>query len=129
MREPPKETDAVAREVVDAALTVHTAIGPGYAESFYEAALCIELEARSIVYQRQIAIMLRYRERIIGTHRLDLIVGGVVVVELKTVECLAPVHVAQVISYLKSTGLQVGLLINFRVRELRSGLRRVVLSR
>ncbi|HNT75686.1 MAG TPA: GxxExxY protein [Anaerolineae bacterium] len=127
-QEPSAEADALARQVIGAAIEVHRYLGVGYLESVYEEALCVELQLQGIPFERQKAIAVEYKGHSVGEGRLDLLVGGCLVVELKTVEAFAPIHQAQVISYLKATGLQLGLLINFHVPVLKDGIRRVVLS-
>jgi GxxExxY protein len=126
--EPGARLDYLARIVVDAALEVHRALGPGFLESVYERALTVELELRRIPFQRQVPIVVRYKGVEVGDGRIDLLVDGCLVVELKAVETMAPVHLAQVLSYLRARKLRLGLLINFNARQLREGLRRVVLS-
>jgi len=113
-------------QIVDAALMVHRAIGPGFLEAVYEEALCIELAQRDIPFLRQPAFDVAYLEQRVGTHRLDLLVDGRVVLEVKSVTELAPVHTAQILSYLRVSRAPVGLLINFNVRLLRDGIRRVM---
>ena len=98
-------------------------------ESLYEEALSIELTVRGIPFERQKRIAVSYKGKNIGEGRIDLLVKNTVVVELKTVEALAPVHKAQLISYLKATGKQVGLLINFNVSLLKDGIKRVIYSK
>lgn len=127
--EPDERLDGLARAVVDAALEVHRLLGPGFAESVYEGALAVELSRRAIPFERQIPLTVKYKGFCVGEGRVDLLVGGDLIVELKSVEQLASVHVAQVISYLKALDHSLGLLITFNVRLLRSGIRRVVLSR
>ena len=97
-------------------------------ESVYEEALATELELREMAFSRQVVIGVDYKGRSVGQARLDLLVGGELVVELKAVEQLGPIHLAQVLSYLKATGNPVGLLITFNVPELRRGIRRIVRS-
>jgi GxxExxY protein len=97
-------------------------------ESIYEAALAVERELASIPYTRQIVVPVRYKNRLIGEHRLDLIVSGQVVVELKAVERHEPVFDAQLLSDLKLTGRSLGLLINFNARLLKDGIKRVILN-
>jgi GxxExxY protein len=126
--EPKKRTDELAHDVIGAAIEVHRHLGPGFLESVYEEALCVELADRRIPFERQKEISLLYKDREIGKHRVDLLVGGSLIVELKTVEALAEIHTAQVISYLKATGLSLGLLINFNVSILKNGIKRVVYS-
>lgn len=112
--------------VIGAAIAVHRELGPGYLEAVYESALCIELDHLTIPYARQIVVEVGYRGRPVGEGRIDLLVDGWLVVELKAVETILPIHEAQVLSYLKATGHPVGLLINFNVVALRRGIRRVV---
>jgi GxxExxY protein len=126
--EPEPELDALARVVVEAAFEVHRVLGPGYGEMLYESALCVELNLRSVAYERQPATVVEYKGHCVGEGRLDLVVGGRLVVELKAVPALAPVHTAQVLAYLKATGQKLGLLINFDVALLKYGIKRVVLS-
>jgi GxxExxY protein len=114
--------------VIGAALEVHRSLGPGFLESVYEEALCIELGLREIAFQRQVPVAVEYKGHAVGEGRLDLLVAGRLVVELKAVESILPVHQAQVISYLKATGHQLGLLINFNVPVLKSGIKRIILS-
>ena len=99
---------------------------PGFLESIYEEALCIELEDRQIPFERQKEISVLYKDRQIGQQRIDLLVGKSLIVELKAVEALAEIHKAQVISYLKATHLSLGLLINFNVPVLKNGIQRIV---
>ena len=109
------------------AIAVHRALGPGYLESIYKAAMCIELDSRGLSYMRERSVDVSYRGIAIPGQRIDLIVDGLIVVELKAVESLSEVHRAQLISYLRTTGLRGGLLVNFRVRVLKDGLKRIVL--
>ena len=124
--EPDKRTDEMAHAVIGAAIEVHRQLGPGFLESVYEEALCVELTDREIFFERQREIGVLYKERPIGKHRIDLLVGQSLIVELKTVEALADIHKAQVISYLKATRLSLGLLINFNVPILRNGIQRLI---
>jgi GxxExxY protein len=126
--EPAPQLDALAQQVVSAAIEVHRHLGPGYLESVYEEALAIELKAREVAYVRQPPISVEYKGHAIGEGRADFLVGGELLVELKAVDQLAPIHKAQVISYLKAMQLRLGLLINFNVAVLRDGVQRVVLS-
>ena len=128
MQEPSGELDRLAHEVIGAAIEVHKALGPGYLESVYETALAIELDHRGIRYERQNAYSLAYRGLPVGEGRIDLLVAGMLVVELKAVEQFAPIHKAQVISYLKATGCRLGLLINFNVTVLKDGIQRIILT-
>ena len=128
MQEPSREVDALANKVIGAAIEVHRALGPGYLESIYEEALSVELELQTIPFNRQVPYCLQYKEKEIGEGRLDLLIENQLVVELKAVDSLAPIHSAQVISYLKATGKTLGLLINFNVPVLKNGIKRIVLS-
>ncbi|RJQ59475.1 MAG: GxxExxY protein [Desulfobacteraceae bacterium] len=112
-----KEKDLTGR-IIRAALAVHRHLGPGFLESIYEEALCIEFDAVGIQFERQKAIPLTYRGKQIGEHRLDLWVGGTVVVELKAVSGLEKIHFAIVRSYMKAVGSDVGLLLNFATMPL-----------
>ena len=109
--------------IIGAAIRVHEELGPGYLEAIYEEALCIELEALGLKFERQFPVRLSYRAKPIGEHRLDLLVAGQVVVELKAVVEFDPVHFAIVRSYLKATGCELGLLLNFAAPTL--GIKRV----
>ncbi len=128
-KEPSAELDQLARTVIGAAIAVHRVLGPGYIESVYEEALCVELDFQTVPYQRQYRIAVQYRGRPVGEGRLDLLVANILPVELKAVEALAPIHQAQLLSYLKMTGFQLGLLINFNVPVLKQGLKRIILTR
>src|ERR1041384_5396366 len=121
------EEERVMRHTIGCAIAVHRALGPGFLESIYQRAMCIELTARGLSYEAERPVRVHYRGVEIPGQRVDLIVGGLIVVELKTVKRLDAVHVGQLISYLKTTGLRGGLLINFRVPLLVKGLKRIVL--
>lgn len=125
MRDP---LDPLTERIIGAALDVHRTLGPGLLESTYDACLAFELLERGLTFERQKELPVIYRgHRLDCGYRIDLLVENVVIVELKAVEQLGPVHTAQVISYLRLTGLRVGLLINFNVKWLRSGgLKRIV---
>ena len=90
--------------------------------------MALELQSREIPFEKQRPISVKYKGRLVGEGRLDFLVGGCLIVELKVVESLAPIHKAQVLSYLKTTGLHLGLLLNFHVAVLRDGIQRVILS-
>jgi GxxExxY protein len=115
----------LSHEIIGAAIEVHRSLGPGYLESVYEEALCVELELRRIPFVRQLDIAVAYKGHAVGAGRIDILVDHAVIVELKAVEALAPIHQAQILSYLKSTGYQLGLLINFNVTILRDGVTRI----
>ena len=122
-----KANDPLTAEIIGAAIEVHRTLGPGLLESIYEEALGIEFELRAIPYQRQVSVDVHYKGRVIKGQRLDILVADEVVVELKSVANLPEVAVSQVLSYLKSTGLKRGLLINFGVSKLTTGIRRLSL--
>jgi len=103
----------ITESIIAAAITVHRELGPGFLESVYEQALAVEFALRGIAFVRQHAIPLFYRDHQIGEHRLDFVVEGKIVVELKAVEALEKVHFAIVRSYLKAGGLSDGLILNF----------------
>jgi len=128
MLEPSRELDATAGAVISAALEVHRVLGPGFLESVYEDALAIELNLRSVCFERQKSVSVFYKGQRIGEGRSDFLVENSLIVELKAAERLLPVHQAQVLSYLKATGCRLGLLINFHESQLRQGIRRVVLG-
>jgi GxxExxY protein len=118
--------DAVSKEVIAACMEVHRALGPGLLESVYEECLCYELRLRGLGFARQVSLPLIYKEVFLeSVYRLDLIVEHALVVELKAVDCLSAVHVAQLRTYLKLINCRAGLLVNFNVAILRHGLRRV----
>lgn len=100
-------------QVMKAVFEVHNTPGPGFVESVYEEALAYELELREIPFERQKAVTVRYKGRVVGTHRLDFVVDGRIVLELKAVSALTDVFKQQTLSYLKATGLRLGILINF----------------
>ena len=127
--EPDARTDRIASAILDAAFEVHRVLGPRFLESTYESALAVELGLRKIAFVRQKPVSLTYKGVSVGEARLDLLVGELVIVELKAVEALAPVHQAQVINYLRATKLELGLLLNFNVPLLRDGVKRIALSR
>ncbi|MGA8171836.1 MAG: GxxExxY protein [Methylocystis sp.] len=119
---------AAARVAVDAGLKVHKALGPGLLESAYEHCLAYELTQRGVRIHRQIALPLVYEDtRLDAGYRLDLIVDEAVIVEVKAVDALAPIHDAQVLTYLKLSGLRLGLLMNFNVVLFKQGLKRLIL--
>lgn len=126
--EPPKELNTLTHAVIGAAIEVHRTLGPGYLESVYEEALSEELRRRALAFKRQAPFGVKYKGKDVGEGRVDLLIEERLLIELKAVDALAPVHTAQVLSYLKATGLPVGLLINFNVPVLRNGIKRIVLS-
>lgn len=124
----PDEVNGLTGEIVDASYKVHSALGPGLLESVYEICLVHELEKRGLEVARQIEVPVEYDGRRLDSGlRLDLLIAGTVIVELKAVEQVLPVHKAQLLSYLRLTGKPVGLLINFHVPLIKDGIQRMVL--
>ncbi|HVA79631.1 MAG TPA: GxxExxY protein [Candidatus Binataceae bacterium] len=124
----PQVVDQVAHEIVDAAFAVHTALGPGLLESVYETCLCRELAGRDIKFRTQVTLPIEYKGvRLESGLRLDLVVAESVIVELKAVEKMLPVFEAQLLTYLRLAGMRLGLLINFNVPLLKTGIKRIVL--
>jgi GxxExxY protein len=116
----------VTGQIVDAAIKVHTALGPGLLESTYEACLMYELNKRDIEARNQVPLPIRYDEALIEVgYRIDLLIADCVIVELKSVDQVASIHKAQLLSYLKLSGKKVGLLINFNVELLKHGITRL----
>jgi len=128
-REPiPKETDKVASKIVNAAFAVHTGLGPGLLEGVYEVCLLHELEKRGLRAEKQVLLPVVYDNlRLDAGLRLDLVVEDRVVVELKAVEMLLPVHKAQLLTYLKLSGHRLGLLVNFNSVLIKDGIHRIAL--
>ena len=128
MTEPDPAVDALAKAAIGAAIEVHSVLGAGFLESVYEQALAIELGLRGIPFQRQHPIALTYKNELVGEARLDLLIGGKLILELKAVDAIHPIHHAQVLNYLKATGLQLGLLMTFNVEQMKDGIKRIVLT-
>ena len=115
-------------EIIGAAIEVHRMLGPGLLESSYRECLCRELSLRNIEFKRERGLPVRYKGiQLQCGYRLDLLVGDLIVVEIKAVEALAPIHDAQLLTYLRLGGWKVGLLINFNVMVLKDGIRRRIL--
>ncbi len=122
------ERDPVTERVIGAAIEVHRLLGPGLLESIYQRALEHELTLRGVPFLSQEPVPVSYKGVILGDDlKMDFLVEAQLVVEIKTVEKLAPIHEAQLLTYLKLTGFRVGLLINFNVRLLKDGVKRMVL--
>jgi GxxExxY protein len=117
----------IARIVVDTAYSIHSKLGPGLFESVYDEILCFELTSRGLAIRRQPPVPVVWKEiKLELGFRPDIIVEHKVLVELKSIDAIAPVHVKQVITYLKLTGLKLGLLINFNEMLIKNGIRRIV---
>jgi GxxExxY protein len=122
------ELNRITEQIIGAAIEVHRALGPGLLESAYEECLCRELSLREIPFERQRPLPVEYKGTTLDCgYRLDLLVMGTVVVEIKAVECIEPIHEAQLLTYMKLGGLKLGLLINFNVPVLKDGIRRRIL--
>jgi GxxExxY protein len=121
------ESESIVTELIDAGFTVHRALGPGFLESIYRTALHLELDARQIPFECEKPVEVLYRSHRIPGQRVDLIVAGRVLVELKAVKQLEGIHHAIVISYLKTTGVRIGLLMNFHAVLFEDGVKRIVL--
>jgi GxxExxY protein len=122
------DVNRVTGEVIGAAIEVHKILGPGLLESAYEECLCHELELREIPYERQKELPIEYKGvKLDCGYRLDVVVSSQLILELKACERLEPIHEAQLLTYLKLTGIKVGLLINFNVPVLKEGIKRLVL--
>ena len=118
---------AMSQVIIGAAIEVHRVIGPGLLESVYEVALCRELWLRGLNVERQVSVPVSYKGQTLDCHvKLDLLIEQSVVVEVKAVDKLVPIHTAQLLTYLRLQNLWLGLLINFNVTSLRAGLRRVL---
>jgi len=119
--------ERIVTVAIDAAVTVHRELGPGFRERIYKRACCLELDSRGLKFETEKPIEVKYREWLIPGQRIDLIVESVVLLEIKAVPRLRSLHRCQVISYLKTTGLRVGLLLNFNAPLMKQGLQRIVL--
>jgi len=122
------KTNQLTGQVIGAAIEVHKTLGPGLLESVYEECLCHELDVRHIPYRRQQALPVEYKGvKIDCGYRIDLLVSDLIILELKSVDSLQPIHEAQLLTYIKLIGLRVGLLINFNVRVLKEGIKRLII--
>lgn len=122
--------DVLTQRIIGLAIEVHRALGPGLLESIYEECLCAELKEAAVAFERQVPLPVSYKGRLLdAAYRLDLVVERSVIVEIKSVEQLLPVHQAQLLTYMKLSGVPTGLLLNFHSAFLREGIRRMTLSR
>ena len=119
--------DELTHEIISAAIEVHRHLGPGLMETSYERALCLELSSVGIHFVRQMTVPVTYKGTVVGEYRADLIIENRVVVEIKSVDKLAGVHLAQLLAYMHVLRVPTGLLLNFYGEVLRTGVRRVVL--
>ena len=117
----------VTRTIIGCAIEVHRQLGPGLMESAYRACVCKELDRANLVYKKEVPIPIRYKGELLPTaYRADVIVADAVLLELKAISELLPVHDAQLLTYLRLSQIRVGFLINFNVRLLKDGIRRLV---
>jgi GxxExxY protein len=123
----PEERDPLTEKIIGCAIEVHRMLGPGLLESTYESALCVELQLAGLSFQRQLVVPVAYKGQPVGDYRLDLLVENLVILELKSVDRFDPIFEAQLLAYLKITGLKRGLLLNFNSRLLKDGIKRLVL--
>jgi GxxExxY protein len=122
----PQRDEEIAKGVIGAAIEVHRHLGPGFLESIYRKALAYELSLRGLAVEDEKEILVPYKDVQLSGQRLDLLVAGRLIVELKCVDDFSPIHEAQLLSYLKATGLRLGLLINFKTQLLKDGIKRMV---
>ena len=124
----PRENDVLTEKIIGFAIEVHRQLGPGLLESAYEECLCFELKQAGITFRRQVALPVTYKSiQLDCGYRLDLVIESQLILELKTVERLLPIHEAQLLTYLKLSGIRTGLLLNFNTAVLKDGIRRLML--
>jgi GxxExxY protein len=123
----PTEVEELVTQVIGCCIAVHRTLGPGLLESIYSRAIGLELTAAGIPFEREVQIPVSYRDEFLCVQRLDIVAAGQIVLQVKSVERLAPVHHAQLLSYLGVSRLKIGLLVNFNVPVLQDGLKRIVL--
>ena len=122
------DINKLSNKIIGAAIEVHKGLGPGLLESTYEECLCYELNLREISYDRQLSLPVLYKEKQLDCgYRIDIVVEGSLILELKSVERILPIHEAQLLTYMKLSQINKGLLINFNVPLIRDGLKRMVL--
>ncbi|WP_394369689.1 GxxExxY protein [Algoriphagus lutimaris] len=122
------KTEEIFKSVLDACFKVHKTLGPGLLESAYEVCLIYELQKMGLKARSQVALPVMYENiKLDAGYRIDLLVEGLVIVELKAVDELNPIHMAQVLTYLKLSKMKLGLLVNFNVKLLRNGIKRIIL--
>lgn len=122
------EIEKIFKRVLDCAFTVHSGLGPGLLESSYVECLAFEIEQSGLKVEKQKPLPLIYKSvKLEAGYRIDLLIENCIVIEVKSIDCLADVHLAQILTYLKLSGCRLGLLVNFNVEHLKEGIRRVVL--
>ena len=122
-----EDVEQLIHDTIGCCIRVHRELGPGLFERVYAGALCLELAAAGIAFEREKRYEVRYRGELLAEHRLDFVVGGQIVLEIKSVEQFAPIHHKQILNYMRIGGLKAGLLMNFNVTILPDGLSRKVL--
>jgi GxxExxY protein len=127
MLEFPEQKDPLTEKIIGCAIEVHRTLGPGLLESTYESALCVEMQLAGLKFERQLTIPITYKNQPVGDYRLDLLVEKSVIVEIKSVDRFDPIFEAQLLGYLKITGIKRGLLLNFNSRLLKDSIKRLVL--
>jgi GxxExxY protein len=127
MLEFPEQKDPLTEKIIGCAIEVHRTLGPGLLESTYESALCVEMQLAGLKFERQLTIPIAYKNQPVGDYRLDLLVEKSVIVEIKSVDRFDPIFEAQLLAYLKITGIKRGLLLNFNSRLLKDSIKRLVL--
>ncbi len=119
--------NAVSNIVIGAAIEIHRALGPGLLESAYEECLAWELHQKGLEVRRQVTIPIRYKTlHIENAYRADMLVQNALIIELKSIDAFQPIHTAQLLTYLKLLDVRLGLLLNFKVDQMRSGIKRIV---
>ena len=127
-RDTETQRDPLTEKVIGAAIDVHRTLGPGLLESVYEECLCYELSECGLKFNRQVNLPISYKNvKLDCGYRMDLVVSESLIIEIKTVEKILPIHEAQLLTYLKLTGLHTGLIVNFNVPVLKDGIRRMKL--
>ena len=125
MRQPKSQIDLLSNKVIGAAIEVHKVLGPELLESAYEECMCCELTTAGIAFKRQVPLDITYKNiKLDCGYRLDIVVEKAIILELKSVESILPIHEAQILTYLKLSNLKLGLLLNFNVPYMKSGIRR-----
>ena len=127
MLEFPEQKDPLTEKIIGCAIEVHRTLGPGLLESTYESALCVEMQLAGLKHERQLVVPITYKNQPVGDYRLDLLVEKSVIVEIKSVDRFDPIFEAQLLAYLKITGIKKGLLLNFNSRLLKDSIKRLVL--
>ena len=117
----------ITEKIISCAIEIHSSLGPGLLENLYEKAMEYELKSRGIKYERQKILEIKYKGNSIGNYRLDYLIDNKVILELKCVEAIKSIHIAQVLTYLRAENTRVGLVINFNVDRLKDGIRRIIL--